>query len=45
MGRETVGQVAQIKEMLLAPVARSALIIGKVLAGFPTAFLMGVLVL
>jgi ABC-2 type transport system permease protein len=35
----------RIKELLLAPVARSALIIGKVLAGFTTAFLMGVLVL
>jgi ABC-type multidrug transport system permease subunit len=38
-------ETRRIKELLLAPVARSALIIGKVLAGFTTAFLMGVLVL
>ncbi len=38
-------ETRRIKELLLAPVARSALIIGKVLAGFTTAFLMGVVVL
>lgn len=35
----------RIKEMLLAPVARSAIIVGKVLAGFTTTFLLGVVVL
>lgn len=34
-----------IKEMLLAPIARPAIIIGKVLAGFTATFLLGVLVL
>ncbi len=34
-------ETRRIKELLLAPVARSALIAGKVLAGFTTAFLMG----
>ncbi len=34
-----------IKEMLLAPVARPAIIAGKVLAGFTVTFLLGLLVL
>ena len=33
----------RIKEMLLAPVARSAIIIGKVVAGFTSTLLLGVL--
>jgi ABC-2 type transport system permease protein len=35
----------QIKEMLLAPVPRTAIIVGKVLAGFTTTLLLGVLIL
>jgi ABC-2 type transport system permease protein len=38
-------ETSRIKELLLSPVARSALIIGKVLAGFTTTALVGVLVL
>lgn len=34
-----------VKELLLAPVPRSALIVGKVLAGFVTTFGLGILVL
>ncbi len=34
-----------IKEMLLAPVARPAIVVGKVLAGFTATFLLGVLLL
>jgi ABC-2 type transport system permease protein len=38
-------ETRRIKELLLAPVSRSALIIGKVLAGFSTTLLVGMLVL
>jgi ABC-2 type transport system permease protein len=38
-------ETRRIKELLLAPVPRSAVVLGKVLAGFTTAFLMGVIVL
>ncbi len=34
-----------IKEMLLSPTSRAAIIVGKVLAGFTTTFLLGMLVL
>jgi ABC-type multidrug transport system permease subunit len=34
-----------VKEMLLAPVPRPAIVVGKVLAGFTVTFLLGVLVL
>ncbi|GCE30797.1 transport permease protein [Dictyobacter alpinus] len=34
-----------IKEMLLSPLSRTTIIVGKVLAGFVTTFLLGVLVL
>jgi ABC-2 type transport system permease protein len=46
-GSFTAGEweTRRIKEMLLSPVARSAIIIGKVLAGFSTTLLTGVLVL
>jgi ABC-2 type transport system permease protein len=46
-GSFTAGEweTRRIKEMLLSPVARSAMIIGKVLAGFSTTLLAGVLVL
>ncbi len=37
-------ETQRIKEMLLAPVARSTMIIGKVLAGFTTTLLLGLLV-
>ncbi len=37
----TEWETNRIKETLLAPVARSAIIVGKVLAGFSTTFLLG----
>jgi ABC-2 type transport system permease protein len=37
-------ETRRIKEMLLSPVARSAIIIGKVLAGFTTTLLLGVVI-
>jgi ABC-2 type transport system permease protein len=37
-------ETCTIKELLLAPVARSAIIIGKVLAGFSSTMLLGLLV-
>jgi ABC-type multidrug transport system permease subunit len=37
-------ETRRIKEMLLSPVAHSAIIIGKVLAGFTTTLLLGVVI-
>ncbi|HEY0755992.1 MAG TPA: ABC transporter permease [Ktedonobacteraceae bacterium] len=34
-----------VKELLLAPISRASIIVGKVLAGFTTTFLLGLLVL
>jgi ABC-type multidrug transport system permease subunit len=47
IGTSTAGEweTRRIKEVLLSPVARSAIIIGKVLAGFTTTLLVGALVL
>jgi ABC-type multidrug transport system permease subunit len=47
IGTSTAGEweTRRIKEMLLSPVARSAIVIGKVLAGFTTTLLVGVLIL
>ena len=38
-------ETKRIKEMLLSPVARSTIIVGKVLAGFTTTLLLGLLIL